>query len=310
MKRQSYLQQVAPLGLAPRRDALTVLTPPRLVVRPAPRTIEAFELETTLVTARAAAPRARAMAPKEPAAANIAATPAEPAPLPSVTHDLTSPHGAAAARRPSLPSALQPPQQADGSGARLPSSPAGPVPRASTPNDSEAIRDSIGVSRAARAAAAPDATRDEASTNEAAPREIGPGSNPPSRVRPPYQGTPLTGDRLGQPDNSRPPPQDRPQAQGDASFAGRQSTPAQTAADQAARLALASAAPRSAAPPREPSRTSLHIGTLEVRVTPSGPAAVAAAPRPPAPRQAARSGGAGDTRRIARGFGVFGLGQS
>jgi hypothetical protein len=62
-------------------------------------------------------------------------------------------------------------------------------------------------------------------------------------------------------------------------------------------------------PARERSASGLHIGTLEVRVVmPSPPQ-----PPPAGPRAAARTpirGGGGTTRRIARGFSVFGLGQT
>jgi hypothetical protein len=60
------------------------------------------------------------------------------------------------------------------------------------------------------------------------------------------------------------------------------------------------AAVRPAAP------TGLHIGTLEVRVVPPPAAPLPAArPVPRAPARATAPAG-----RIARGFGVFGLGQS
>ncbi len=73
-------------------------------------------------------------------------------------------------------------------------------------------------------------------------------------------------------------------------------------------LITPAAQPPRPAPAREPPASGLHIGTLEVRVT--APAPAAGQPQP-APRMVARgaarrpSGG-----RIARGFGVFGLGQS
>jgi hypothetical protein len=53
----------------------------------------------------------------------------------------------------------------------------------------------------------------------------------------------------------------------------------------------------------------LHIGTLEVRVVaPAASPAPAVTPHP-APRQRAVRA-AGGSGRIARGFGVFGLGQT
>jgi hypothetical protein len=60
--------------------------------------------------------------------------------------------------------------------------------------------------------------------------------------------------------------------------------------------------------PRDHTQSGLHIGTLEVRVTP--PPALLAAPSRPAPRQAATRTGGGRAAPIARGFGLFGLGQS
>lgn len=56
----------------------------------------------------------------------------------------------------------------------------------------------------------------------------------------------------------------------------------------------------------EPQATGLHIGTLEVHL--SAPPSTLPQARPAPPRVARGTGGA--TRRIARGFGVFGLGQS
>jgi len=71
--------------------------------------------------------------------------------------------------------------------------------------------------------------------------------------------------------------------------------------------------PRPPIPPpaRERAATGLHIGTLEVRVvTPAALPVPATVMAHPAPRQrASRAAGSG-SGRIARGFGVFGLGQS
>jgi len=67
-------------------------------------------------------------------------------------------------------------------------------------------------------------------------------------------------------------------------------------------------APRAAAmSSRAYDTPSLHIGTLEVRVVPPAPAA--AQPQRAAAQPVARRG-AGGSHSIARGFGVFGLGQS
>jgi len=66
--------------------------------------------------------------------------------------------------------------------------------------------------------------------------------------------------------------------------------------------------PRPPMPPsaRDRAASGLHIGTLEVRVvTPAAPPA--AIPRAASNPRAGRSSGGG---RIARGFGVFGLGQT
>jgi hypothetical protein len=69
------------------------------------------------------------------------------------------------------------------------------------------------------------------------------------------------------------------------------------------------------APAPQPAResasapASLHIGTIEVRVsTPHPPRQVLAPPRPA--RRALVTRPAAGTGTIARGFGVFGLGQS
>ena len=68
------------------------------------------------------------------------------------------------------------------------------------------------------------------------------------------------------------------------------------------------ALPRGSAPLRPPPVPQLHIGTLEVHVTAPPVPQAAAAPRM-APRAAARTS-APASGGIARGFGIFGLGQS
>jgi hypothetical protein len=67
------------------------------------------------------------------------------------------------------------------------------------------------------------------------------------------------------------------------------------------------AAPARPTPARAPGPPSLHIGTLEVHVVTPAAAPQVAAPRA-RPRPVATVGGTGG--RLARGFGVFGLGQS
>jgi hypothetical protein len=68
--------------------------------------------------------------------------------------------------------------------------------------------------------------------------------------------------------------------------------------------------PRAPTPPdRERAAPGLHIGTLEVRIVAPTPPAPIPAPRA-APARAAARAPAARTGGIARGFSVFGLGQS
>jgi hypothetical protein len=66
--------------------------------------------------------------------------------------------------------------------------------------------------------------------------------------------------------------------------------------------------PPRAAPARAPSAPSIHIGLLEVRVTTPAPTPLPSAARPAARVPAGRAAAA--PARLARGLGVFGLGQS
>jgi hypothetical protein len=308
MKRQSYLQQVAPGAPARRRDGVNVLTPPRHVVRASSRSVDPFELETVLVTARAPAPHAQAAA--KASAAGIVRTDAESQPPPSAAQDAALRRGVAMESQPPRVPSPEPAQDTDASSQRRPLASERWSRRAPTPEGGEAVLTPTAVPRAANAPAAPGSTRDAMPRGESqpVPHEANARPNPPHAPGPQYQSAAPIQQPVVQPAYSRPPAQDKPRAAtpGDALSNARAAASAQLAADRALRPAIPAAR---SPPPREPARASLHIGTLEVRVTAPAPAPVAAAPRPAAPRQSARSGGAGG-RRIARGFGVFGLEQS
>jgi hypothetical protein len=308
MKRQSYLQQIASGASARRRDGVTVLTPPRQVGRPAHKSIDAFESESAFATVRAIAPRTQT-APKTATAANIAATREPSEAAPAAAHDVAPRRSAATERRPSRLSYPEPAPKPDVSNRPLQLSPTRPPRHVSTPEGSEAAPTPTNVAPAANTAATPGTIRDETpkSQSRPAPRESNAVSKPSKAARPQHQDAAPIQESAVQPVYSRPPTQEKakpPAAPGEAISAARSGAPVEIAGDRQLRPAIP--APRSP-PPREPRRTSLHIGTLEVRVTTPPPAA--AATRQATPRQAARSGGTGG-RRIARAFGVFGLGQS
>lgn len=292
MRRPSYFSRIATKASA--RGAVAVLAPPRLLFRPSIGVPEVQEIEarsearapTTPVTPRrtVAAAARTAAAPARgalPSAASVAASRAE-APLSSPPDRVTEPASAMLA-------ATIPPRSSAAPGAAsaapgvalqvpLPASGTGQAqatPAVPTPPGSPAARPP------GRAAAW---VSNVSRTDRGTPPDPAPGRSEPPRAKPPRS------DREHLPRRIEPsPPPRRAYPQNEA----------------AARPVLAPppAPPPPPAAPSPPPR--LHIGTLEVRVLPPAPPQ-AAAPRPVL-RGPVRRAAAGP---IARGFGVFGLGQS
>jgi hypothetical protein len=304
MKRQSYLQQVASRAAASRREGVVILKPPRLLLRPGPKSFEALEIEATLVNASVPGPRAPSTAPSTSVAPSLTASRAMSEPRFPGTEGVTPGRGSTAQQQRLQPS-LDLRQEIDAFGRRPPSPPARPTQRPPTAQGDEAPLIATTVSHAASARATPVAKDDDAQSIKARPREIE--REPPNDPRPQPQRTLRFDESLVQPANSAAPRQERaaPRDPRDPPVVNREPVPAQTAGGRETRLT--NAVPRSPAPLRESARTSLHIGTLEVRVT-TPAAALPAAPRQHTPRLSARS--RGEARGIARGLGVFGLGQS
>jgi hypothetical protein len=341
MKRLSYLQQVPPQPPAPRRGGVALLSPPRLVFRPGP--VAAGFVVTEARSAAFPAGPSRPIGPPAPSAASLAgpgglaaspglgdgrparqaelsamdllrppraAAPAAAVPnrvarevAPRLSPDATGPgengHAATEQRqplRPAPPAATRPAiERIFPPGPPLPRIVAPlPVGLSSSPGPIVAT-----MQRDAEAVPAP-------SRGRIMERPIIPSPSPapkPAESRPPspIHRTPAASLAVP-PDSPSPPPS-----------TGRSGAPPHDGITLKAALPVITppAPPHLPIPPssRERAGPDLHIGTLEVRVVaPPAPPLAAGMPRS-TPRQGTRAAAA-SSGRIARGFGVFGLGQS
>jgi hypothetical protein len=339
VKRPSYLQQAA---ATPTRRGIAVLSPPRLVFAPAGAAAE-FVVREARHPAAASGP-GRTVRELGPAATELVQRlrqePYAAAAVPSAMPGQAPPLPAARSMAPPSPSpalfedrrpAGAPDREMPGAATRF------------TPGTTAAPAASPlpGMTMPVRKAAAP-----APQMAGLAPRDVA--AAPSARsVAPPPAGMPA-GMLKRTPETTSagiamtdPPLSARPRAGSEVrpTLIAVRTVPSPAAAPRRASttadLPLAAAAPRGAeaappvrthaappvlAPPAPPPRapvphaardhtpSGLHIGTLEVRVTP--PPAPQAAPFRPAPRQVATRAGGGRAAPIARGFGVFGLAQS
>ncbi len=308
MKRPSYLQRVAPGAQG--RTGMAVLTPPRLLFRPS--------ATQDLIDIAAPAPQRDHGDPRRPAAPPGASWDAAP-----VTTGARAP--AIAVTQASQPPA---PARTDIT-ARPPHLPA--PPRANPQPVVQARWDMAPPETPQQPRAPKQSALEHHTLAPGAPRPV-PTARPPAQ--PPRDGAPPP-----RPIQPAPPPlaaHEKPAGPGSPASLAQiaaaarldppRTTAAATAPPQTARssetahsqpspkraetLAPPSLQPLPASPPPRPLRerpaSGLHIGTIEIHVAPPPPPQPAA--RAPL-RQAARPAAA-PRGRIARGFGVFGLGQS
>ena len=286
MRRPNYLQRLFP---SPAPTGAPILTPARLLMRPSAKNFDLLEIEE-VVSARPSAGRPRTVPGGAPTARPApSAEPFEPQAAPAAISE-------PAPERPQPKSAtvagMSPPPQENREPTRLQergeAAPALTPPRRETmvPPPRVAPGAEPGPTPSAREALDLAATRFTAS-------------------QPPVQPKPLDAPRHAPTLTPPPPIPEAPQA--------NPPKPGAAAAQKAA-LAPPMAAlqplrppPRPAAPPapREP-KTSISIGTLEVRVTPP----TAAPPPPPAMRKPSRGGASAAGQGVARPIGSFGFGQS
>ncbi len=344
MKGPSYFQQIAPRRPGRQLGGVAVLPPPRAVFRPGLAIQDTIETESRLVSSAArpmrslrqmVAATASAMPPIPRDAAGGAVGFPQPAPAAaSVSLPAPQPGAAAAADGPRQPGEAPRGVAGDrGAGAigratadvRRTSLPEVPAAADRTPPAGRAGRPAIasGPTAAHPPAVAMPAPADVQRNAAAAQRgaaaapgapRIGEGERPLAFPRPPAQeadGGRLSTVQPAQAPTPQAPPRHTPRTP--AAQADHAAPPPLRVAATAALPVITPPAPppRPPIPPpaRERAATGLHIGTLEVRVvTPAAPPVPATAH--PAPRQrASRPAGSG-SGRIARGFGVFGLGQS
>jgi len=327
MKRPSYLQLIAPRAPGRDRGGVAVLSPPRQPFRPSAAAPDFVEMEQRAALPAASQPRPRRRAPLPTANST------------SETQQAVSPAtDAADPNRQTAPAATNPartvPQSAP---ANLPRP---PRQRAAPPAPGHTGRrdvDRIAADRRQRSpeppavAAAPGATASVSravrpptmSTAAVALRESAtapPSAAPamPERATSPSQASSIAAADHGAPRSTVATPTANPSVSlsdiPDARVArggDREPTSSARVAASASLPVIAPPAPqpRPPLPPsaRDRAASGLHIGTLEVRVvTPAVP--LAAIPRAASRPRAGRSAGGGG--RIARGFGVFGLGQT
>jgi len=335
MKRPSYFQQIAPRTQG-RHDA-TMLVPPRLAFRPEVAKAEFLELDRgSAAPSGQRSPAARPVAPQQPYSAlgswqQDSAAPAAVVSLARRERRPSTTSGLAPAARSSAATANERSQSRhDATVQAATSRTADQPPRAVAepqPSTSRAaavpriagasLRTSSSEPNPARPPETVGATRRREAMAVTAAKPVHPPitmSEPVIRV----PGAPAAGQAsgFGAPATvaaaaaHRPPSGDAR----DASPAPVRATTTQSASvvPAPALPVVAPPVPRQPAPAaaREPAASGLHIGTLEVRVvSPAAPPAPAAAPRAavrPTATRAARVGAG----RIARGFAVFGLGQS
>ena len=290
MRRPSYLQQVA--APAPRRGGMAVLSPPRTAFRPG--TAE-FNVEETRPTV--AAPSRQAITPAPPAATPAASRVVEimpPAPPDFALPPAPSPRDAPAPDPEPVQATREPDERGQG-----PSAP----PAVVTPPPQRPPAQAAGAAEASRETRAPPPAI--APTLEPS---VGPG--PPSHAPNEAATTPTE-------TRARPREIDLPPA---AALAAIQPVPPPPAQQTAAPPLPAAAMPivtPSPPPPRAPAPTArertpagLHIGTLEVRIVAPNPAPIPSPAPRAAPSRAAPRAPAVRVGGIARGFSVFGLGQS
>jgi len=320
MKRPSYLQQIAPGASGRPLAAGPVLAPPRLLFRPGSAASDPVGIETRVAPPRAAVPGGPVRAPAVqayPTARPVARAPLDLGPEPRRDRRWATTPPAAAVPPPSLHEPAPPrihgeQRTGDQRGAGKPARPA------VMPDVAGEARSPVrfgGTAAKAPPLASPGAF--EAPPASGARPSLPPDRSPRAPVEPGGVSQPAAPDR---PNRVPEPPAERsPRPREDVRDAFAPivpripSPPANGAGPDAAAAALPVIAPppppRPPMPARERSASGLHIGTLEVRVVmPSPPQ-----PPPAGPRAAARTpirGGGGTTRRIARGFSVFGLGQT
>jgi hypothetical protein len=333
MKRLSYLQQVAPQPPATRRGGFVLLSPPRLVFRPSATAPDFVVLEGRPVASAAGplrpieqpAPRAASSAGPMPHAGSSTVGVARPSrqaeqsdlarpvrqPTPPATIPVRPRQDAARGLAPgdagsgevgrAVPEPRQPSLPVATRRASEQVSPAGgPVPRIAAPA-AEAIRQPSAPVVATRRDIEAMSGSPQAQVVERA-RTMPPLLNP-SHAEP---GTPQAVHRAFSGTLSAPPP-DVPNPP---------AAPRHDRVTPKAALPVVTPPPAPPRPPMPPSArervaSGLHIGTLEVRVVaPSTPPVSATTMPRTAPRQGAVRATPGRTDRIARGFGVFGLGQS
>ncbi len=298
--RSSYLQQMAPRARAQPSGGLPLLAPPRLMFRPGYLPIEPLE--------------------QEPMAAPVAATPHPPMPRTAVAPAVTREYGPAPARLPAAPARL-PPEGAPSRPVTRSSedvlgrgpSPAplaetgrpGPIVPTLQPPSTVAAppQASIPVSHAPRRSDPPSVNT---TRGEGAQRSLTPPAKQysPERPIPLPAGQEVAGDRGptdrgGHTEHVAPPPPVR---------ATRPSDLLPVSGPPRVIMPPAAPAPTRPSPPRAQPAPGLHIGTLEVHVT-TPPAPIAAASPRALPRPSVRPPATAGTS-IARGFGIFGLGQS
>jgi hypothetical protein len=309
MRRPSYLQQVA---APPPRRGVVVLAPPRIAFRPGAAELTVEDVRTPAAAASRAPVRA---APQVTG--------------PAATRTVEVPGPVVAPRVPSVAQALREAAAAATSVSRGDSATAergGPTPQP-TP-----IAPPGQPPLAGRVATAPGAAAAPPSPSPIAPPRLEPGLAQPGRR--------AASEALATPAEVRPA---RP---AEATASARPAAPLEPPpALPRASIELSSASPREIAPPpppiapsaapppsapaaalplitpppppprapvpaaRERAPPGLHIGTLEVRIVAPAPPPASFALQRPAPSRAAR-GPAVRSGGIARGFSVFGLGQS
>jgi len=325
MKRPSYLRQVTPRALT--GAGMAALAPPRLLFRPA---IVAGLIEISAPAARermgASRPAAPRQAPPPQRATGEEASIAAPLRVPASELDPGAPRPPRAAPRatqarmePRLPTFIvaqaPPPALSQAAVQVRPDVPGQPDVR------EQPVAPGLPPPPAALAASAqPLVTRGGAGATPPAPAVA-------SQTKAATAGTPASLEQIataaqivspspvatGPAPAGAPRPAERPAetsvSQRPAKRAETLTPPPVSAPQRPAKRAQTLMPPPVSAPPRpqrEPAGGGLHIGTLEVRVV--APQIVAAAVRPAA-RQAGRIA-APSRGQIARGFGVFGLGQS
>jgi hypothetical protein len=327
MKRSSYLQQAA---TTPSRRGITVLSPPRLAFPPgsaaaefavreaSPPAIPSSALSSAARLVREPTPTAAKAAPRlyqatHAAAAISSAMPGQASPLPATQRmaPLSPPPAIFEDRPPTIVRDLKTPSAAT---TLTPDPGRGAAP---THQTVDMARTEVAEASSARRITSPRTgmlagmRAESPETRPAGIATTDPRLPPRPRIKTEAQLTPVENQPIPSPAaSSRRRPTTAEAAAPPAAPTGPEAAPSLSTRLAPPVLVPPPPPPRAPAPPaaRDHAQSGLHIGTLEVRITP--PPAFRAAPSHPAPRQAAARTGGGRAASIARGFGLFGLGQS